>query len=418
MAVASPMYPDLQGSYQNIQNALSQGAQIAEKTPGPAGIVAGALAPIADEMQQDRELAYKGAIQDQLNRNEAYYQAQGQGKTFVTQDMVDNHMQKVAPNTGSQFTPQVGAGVMMTPDDMQGLIQKGVAQANIESVASKLDKQFPGGLNGDIYRASMRMGDTQGANSAAGFGMMTTHPDPVTGAPILYMNGRPIGRADQMFPGVFGGGNDPTQVNSWADLAKNPNGYKDLSKATEKFANDPQVSGYTKKMDLLNNINKTATENNPTAGTNVRAMLEQAVGNVPASRFSSKLLQSEGFSKAWSDQAVQWATSIGTGKLSDTNQKLILEQVASEKQFNQGLLNDKIDNESANYKDKYKLSDSFAKQAFSAGLSSYLSGGNSGGGKQQIILQDKQGNKFTLNDPSKLQDKLKNGYTQVSANGQ
>lgn len=139
MAVTPPIIPNLSGSYANIQDALRQGADIASKNYGPMGAAAAAAAPIGQMVSDRAQLAFKAGVEDRLNQNKAYYDAQAQGKTFWTQDDVNNLMQQNYPMVKPPNYPQVGKGFWGTPMDVQDLAAHGKRKAVLEDVKS----QFP-----------------------------------------------------------------------------------------------------------------------------------------------------------------------------------------------------------------------------------------------------------------------------------
>lgn len=148
MAVFNPGTPNLAGNYENIQNALSQSAAIAGKNTGVLGNAAAVAAPIAEESQtldkaaiENGQTAFKGAVEDQLNQNQAYYKTQSEGKTLWTQDDIDQLMKTHYPQIKPQNYPQVGdAGIYSSPQDIQALAEHGEQKGAFEIAASQMDK--------------------------------------------------------------------------------------------------------------------------------------------------------------------------------------------------------------------------------------------------------------------------------------
>ncbi len=148
MAVFNPALPNLSNAYGNIQQALEQSAAIAGKNTGALGSVAAAAAPVAAEGQelntadiQNGQVAFKGAIEDQLNKNKAYYDAEAQGKTLWTQDDIDKLMKTHYPNIDPKNYPDIGdTGIQATPADIQALGEHAEAKGSFEVAASQMDR--------------------------------------------------------------------------------------------------------------------------------------------------------------------------------------------------------------------------------------------------------------------------------------
>ena len=369
MAVTPPVVPNLTGAYGNIQQALEQSAQIAGKNQGGVGMLAAAAEPLGE----DAQAAFKYSIEDQLLKNQAMYGAFAEGKTLYTNDDLISDMKQHHPEIDPQHYPTLPDSVMLSPQDKNALEEHGIYNVNIEAVASEFDKKDP--LKGNLFRLAARSKDDQMMNTIAGMGKMGTIPEKGTGRTIMTVNGQPIGYMDQIFGTHLNTGANASAtplIKDWNTLKyQAPDEFKTLSTEAAKFPDDPNVKGYTSSLDNIQYIEKAARENTKGSALNIQARLEQAAGGVPASRISSKVLQSEGYSKAWSDQMEQWLQTAKGGTLTPENQKNILQQSWDEEDLKRSQLLQKIKSSADMAQTQHQLDPDFAASIFSTPIQQY-----------------------------------------------
>jgi hypothetical protein len=310
-----------------------------------------------------------------LAKNKAQYDAFAQGKSLYTQDDVNADVAKAYPGLDPKFIPQVGdKGIMVTPQEKADLEEHGVFNAQVEEKYQELKKTDP--VKASSFKLMARMKDTQGMNMILSLGKMGTIPEPGTGRRIMTVNGQPVGYMDEMFHQHLNTGDNSATplIKDWepASWSADPNSRKELRSAVNKFASDPNVKGYTTALDNIQYIEDAVKKNTPGSSINIRARLEQAAGGVPASKVSSTLLQSEGYSKAWSDQMAQWLQTGSKGTFTPANQKNILDQAESEKQLKRSQLLTKVKAEADNAQAMYGLHPDFAASVFTKPVEQYV----------------------------------------------
>lgn len=326
MAVASPIYPSLQGSYANIQNALSQGADIAGKTPGVAGAAAAIVKPLGEEVQQRRQQLFETTLQDHLNQNKAIYAAQAEGRTQTTPDMAASFAENMGldPDATKNIMP---SGVWQTPGERMNLATQLKRQDTIEQMAS--DKEKKGDQVGaNLMRLFARSQGPESDQMIArlnGIAQVDRVINPVTHLPeyVDHYTKMPLG-------GAYAATSSPTPggANDLPSLDKLDIRQGDaLRTAAKSSAGDPALKPMAVSMDELKATRNLIDKNIPGTQINIGADAARAIGGVPGGRFTALMAVSEGKDPSLMGKLGQGYQTITAGNLSKNNQDLLRREV-------------------------------------------------------------------------------------------
>lgn len=377
MAVFDPSQPNLAPFYNNIQQTLQQRGDIAEKNQGVLGNVAAIAAPIAQEAQTKEAeankkdlLSFKTALDEQLDDHQTANKTASEGKMPYTQADIDSFwdQNKLPPES----KPTVKGTIYLSDDDIQKQVALAQQRTQLNNLADQLDKTDP--KRAAAVRALGVPNEKMTQGAAEAIRKIAFPEDDNTAAKIQYktlsdgntypvLNGAVVGAALKL-PDTSG------VISDYPSLQKvSPKSAKDLDAITSAFNKDPETRKATAKLNALNSLEKALSGKtvNPNEVTNIRAELAQAVGNVPGGRFSSTLLQNEGYSKAVADRMEQFLETSSTGGLSDTNRKNDLAQVQENKAVVKKQLQDSINGNADQAVAKIKnLNPEFAKKYIGA----------------------------------------------------
>lgn len=377
MAVFNPGSPNISSVYDNVQHALEQSAAIAGKNTGVLGTLNAAVNPIVTEAQRIQEekskrelLQFKNSLDDQLAQHQATYTAEADGRMATTQEDIDNVWKQ--HNLPPEAKPTIKGKVFISPADQTKMVDEAHQHVQINALADEVETTNP-------KRAkAIRALATTGNKDAETIRKIAFPEDDTPkvqyktlsdGNTYPVLNGTVVGPALKTT-------DSSTVISDYPTLQKtSPKSAKDLDAIQTSFNKDPETRKATAKLHALNSLENALKGDsvNPNEVTNIRAELAQAVGNVPGGRFSSTLLQNEGYSKAVADRLEQWLETGATGGLSETNRKNDLKQVQDNKALVKKQLQESVDGSSKLAVSKIKnLNPEFAKKYIGSTVQHFL----------------------------------------------